>query len=91
MVVLIVGLIVSAPVGVVLMHQKSTWLQATGGTLSAWWMIGFVFYVVIVDMKKRWPHIPLKYRWGMLFPDAEVNRRHDEFAAAAKEFNTDEE
>lgn len=77
MVVAMLGLVVSMPVAIVCMHQSSRWLQAFGGTCAGWWMLGFVFYVVIFDMKKRWPHLPLSIRWGMLFPDGEMHHKHD--------------
>jgi hypothetical protein len=81
--VLILGLVVSIPVTIVCLHQSSRLLQAFGGTCAVWWMLGFVFYIVVCDMKKRWPHLPLSRRWGMLFPDVAMQRKHD---AAARQW-----
>jgi hypothetical protein len=82
MVVLITGLFVCIPASMLLMNQKDLWLQAFGATITGWWMLLFVLYVVIFDMKKRWPHLPLKVRWGMLIPDGRAHREHDEYATA---------
>lgn len=88
--VFMIGMLLTIPMSIVLLHQHNRWLRATGDTLYAWWMIGFVLWTFFWDARKRWPHLTHTQRAAAMWPDSRVHRINDELAAAVRRGEMDD-
>lgn len=71
-----IGLLVSIPVGLVLMASSLPAIRAIGFTISDWWMLGFFIWTLLVHSRRRWPNKSLTERLAAFVPHSHSRDDH---------------